>query len=350
MGVDLRELIPEAKPIDLSSLRGKAIAIDAYNALYQFLSIIRQPDGTPLMDSRGRITSHLSGLFYRTINLLEEGLKPIYVFDGKPPEQKEAEIVSRLKRKEEYEEKYEEALAKGDLKAAKMYAQATSRLTEEMVNQAKKLLDAMGVPWVQAPSEGEAQAAFIALRGEAWAAVSQDYDSLLFGAPRLIRNLTISGKRKLPRKDVYVEIEPELIELDKLLSELQITREQLIDIAIMLGTDYNPDGVKGIGPKKALKIIKMYGSLKRALDMGVKELEELRHLPIPIDEIKRIFLEPNVSKDYKIVWRPLDPNKVIDVLCREHDFSEERVKNAIERVVKATREISAQRSLDAWFK
>lgn len=350
MGVDLRELIPEAKTIELSSIRGKAIAIDAYNALYQFLSIIRQPDGTPLMDSRGRITSHLSGLFYRTVNLLEEGLRPVYVFDGKPPERKEAEISSRVRRKEEYEEKYEEALARGDLKSARMYAQATSRLTEEMVSQAKRLLDAMGVPWIQAPSEGEAQAAFITIRGEAWATVSQDYDSLLFGAPRLVRNLTISGKRKLPRKDVYVEIEPELVELNKVLSSLQLTREQLIDVAIMLGTDYNPGGVKGIGPKKALKIVKTYGSLAKALEAGLKELEELRQSPIPVQDIKRMFLEPNVTKDYAISWRALDPEKVFDVLCVEHNFSEERVRNALDRVLKASKAIGAQRSLDVWFR
>lgn len=348
MGVDLRDLITKVHTIKLEELNKRVVVIDGYNALYQFLAIIRQPDGTPLMDSKGRITSHLSGLFYRTVNLLEMGVKPVYVFDGKPPEVKEAEIEKRMKLKEEAEKKYKEALEAGDLKAAKMYAQATARLTEEMVNQAKRLLEAMGVPWVQAPSEGEAQAAFIVAKGDAWASASQDYDSLLFGAPRLVRNLTISGRRKLPRKDVYIEIEPELINLNEVLEELQLTREQLIDIAILLGTDYNPGGVKGIGPKKALKIVKTYGSLEKAIE-ALPELKELRDLPIPIEKIRRLFLEPDVTEDYKLEWRNMDPEAVKRVLCDEHDFSEERVQNAIERVVKAQR-AQQQMSLDAWFR
>jgi len=348
VGVDLRDLITKVHTIKLEELNKRVVVIDGYNALYQFLAIIRQPDGTPLMDSKGRITSHLSGLFYRTVNLLEMGIKPVYVFDGKPPEVKEAEIEKRMKLKEEAEKKYKEALEAGDLKAAKMYAQATARLTEEMVNQAKRLLEAMGIPWVQAPSEGEAQAAFIVARGDAWASASQDYDSLLFGAPRLVRNLTISGRRKLPRKDVYIEIEPELIDLSEVLEELQLTREQLIDIAILLGTDYNPGGVKGIGPKKALKIVKTYGSLEKAIE-ALPELKELRDLPIPVEEIKRLFLEPDVTEDYKLEWRSMDPEAVKRVLCDEHDFSEERVQNAIERVVRAQK-AQQQMSLDAWFR
>ncbi len=233
VGVDLGDLIIR-KTLTLQQLRDKSIAIDGYNALYQFLTVIRQPDGTPLMDSRGRITSHLSGIFYRTINLLEEGIKPAYVFDGKPPEIKEMEIAKRKALKEEAIKKYEEALQAGDLKAARMYAMQAARLKEDMVNEVKRLLDAMGVPWVQAPSEGEAQAAYLAIKGDVWASASQDYDSILYGAPRLVRNLTISGKRKLPRIEEYVEIQPELILLDEVLKQLGLTREQLIDMAILI--------------------------------------------------------------------------------------------------------------------
>lgn len=348
MGVNLRELIPEnvRKTVELPTLRGKVIAIDAYNALYQFLTAIRQPDGTPLMDSKGRITSHLSGLFYRTINIMEYGLKPVYVFDGKPPEIKAVEIARRKKVKEEAVRKYEEALARGDLEAAKRYAQMSSKLTEDMVIDAKKLLDAMGVPWVQAKAEGEAQAAYISREGNAWATASQDYDSLLFGAPRLIRNLTITGKRKLPRKDVYIEIKPEIIELETLLKTLGITREQLIDIAILLGTDYNPEGVKGIGPKRAMMLIKTYGSLERVLKI-------LPRAEFPIDplKIREYFLKPPVNKDYKIEWNEPDEKSIIDLLCKEHDFSETRVRNAIERLKKAYREHikGKQLGLELWF-
>ncbi len=349
MGVNLRDLIPDKVKIiieDLKALRGKAIVIDGYNALYQFLTAIRQPDGTPLMDSQGRITSHLSGLFYRTINIMEHGIKPAYVFDGKPPEMKAKEIERRKKIKEDATKKYEEAIRKGDLEAARRYAMMAAKLTDEMVADAKKLLDAMGVPWVQAPAEGEAQAAYIASRGDAWASASQDYDSLLFGSPRLVRNLTITGRRKLPRKNVYIEIKPEVIELKKLLEALGITREQLIDIAIMLGTDYNPDGIKGIGPKKALQLIKAYGTIEKIIKLYKAEF------PVPPEKIKQYFLNPPVTSDYKLEWREPDEKAIYEILVEEHDFNPERVKNAVQRLRRAYREYikGRQMGLEAWFK
>jgi len=263
LGVNLRDLVPKTT-VRLQDLSGKSIAIDAYNALYQFLAIIRQPDGTPLKDSGGRITSHLSGLLYRTSNLVEMGIKPIYVFDGVPPALKEAEIKRRMKAKEEALVKYEQALKVGKIEVARKYAQATSRLKDYMAEDSKQLLGLMGIPWVQAPSEGEAQAAHLVKRGDADYCASQDYDSLLFGAPRLLRNVTVSGRRKLPRKKVYIEVVPEVVELEQVLKECEITYEQLIDIGILIGTDFNPEGIKGLGPKTALRLIKEHGSLENA--------------------------------------------------------------------------------------
>lgn len=343
MGVDLGDLVPKT-PTDLSSLSGKIVAIDAYNALYQFLAIIRQPDGTPLMDHTGRITSHLSGLFYRTCNLLEMGIKPVYVFDGTPPALKEAEIKRRMKVKEEAVKKYEVALKEGKIEEARMYAQMTSHLKDYMAEDSKRLLAFMGVPWVQAPSEGEAQAAHLAKKGDANFCASQDYDSLLFGAPYLLRNLTISGRRKLPRKDVYVEVVPEIVELKRIIRELDITHEQLIDIGILIGTDFNPDGVKGIGPKGALKIIKTYGSLEAALPA-------LKNAEFPVDpvKIKEIFLHPNVTDSYKLVWKEPDVEGVINFLCGEKDFSEDRVRKALEKAIEGMRRARAKRTLEAWF-
>lgn len=334
-----------AQTVSLEEMRGRVLAIDGYNALYQFLSIIRQPDGTPLMDSAGRVTSHLSGVFYRTVNLLEAGIKPVYVFDGKPPELKLREIERRAEIKEKAEEEYRAALERGDLEGARKAAQATSRLTGEMVDQTKDLLGAMGIPWVQAPSEGEAQAAFMTRRGDAWATVSQDYDSLLFGAPRLVRNLTISGRRKLPNKPVYIDVEPEIIRLDEVLRALNVSREQLIDIGIMLGTDFNPDGFKGIGPKKAKKIIEEYGSLKAAIERGAIEVDP----HIDVDAIKEIFLNPKTTGEYRLEWRELDGERVKKILCENHDFSVERVEAALQRVMKMKREVERQSSLEKWF-
>ncbi|MCS7140247.1 MAG: flap endonuclease-1 [Candidatus Nezhaarchaeota archaeon] len=344
MGVDLKDLIPRST-VTLNTLSGKVVAVDAYNALYQFLSIIRQPDGTPLKDRHGRVTSHLSGLLYRTINFLEVGIKPVYVFDGRPPEIKEMEVLRRKRVKEEAVKKYEEALSRGDLKAAKTYAQQTAHLTDEMSSEAKELLNLLGVPWVQAPSEGEAQAAYMTIKGDAYSAASQDYDSLLFGAKRLVRNLTISGKRKLPRRDEYIEVHPELIELDKVLQELQITREQLIEVAILIGTDYNPDGVKGVGPKTALKLIKTYGSLEKVL----KAIPDAEFPVDPLD-IKRIFMEPQVTGNYKLEWRKPDVDGIITFLCEERDFSKERVMNALDRILKVHQQYARQPTLESFFK
>ncbi|MEM2340619.1 MAG: flap endonuclease-1 [Candidatus Bathyarchaeia archaeon] len=343
MGVDLSDLLPKRK-LEIKDLSGKSLAIDAYNAIYQFLAIIRGESGEPLMDRRGNVTSHLSGLLYRTSNLVEMGIRPVYVFDGKPPELKEAEIRRRREIKEEAILKYEEALRAGDLAEAKKYAQMTSQLKGPMVEDAKRLLTAMGIPWVQAPSEGEAQAAHMAIRGDVWATVSQDHDSLLFGTPRLVRNLAITGKRKLPGKDLYVEVEPELIELAKVLSELGVDRERLVDIGILVGTDFNPDGIRGIGPKRALKLVKEAGGLEGALArLGIRPGFD------PI-EIKRIFLEPEVTSDYRLEWREPDEGEVISFLCGERDFSEARVRNALERMRAGIKRATTTRTLDSFFR
>jgi flap endonuclease-1 len=257
LGVNLRGLVP-ITTVKLEDLSGKVVAIDAYNALYQFLAIIRQPDGTPLKDSSGKVTSHLSGLLYRTSNLVEMGIKPIYVFDGVPPVLKAAEIQRRREVKVQAAVHYEKAVAKGDTVKMRMFAQATTSMKDYMKDDSQKLLELMGLPWVQAPSEGEAQAAHMTRKGETDYCASQDYDSLLFGAPMLLRNVTISGRRKLPSKNIYVDVVPELVELAKVLKECGITHEQLIDVGILIGTDFNPDGIKGLGPKTALKLIKQH--------------------------------------------------------------------------------------------
>ncbi len=343
MGVNLGDLVPKT-PISLKNLNGKKVAIDAYNALYQFLAIIRQPDGTPLRDRKGMITSHLSGLFYRTCNLMEMGIKVIYVFDGMPPTLKEAEIKRRSKIKEEAQIKYELALKEGKIEEARSYAQMTSRLKDYMADDSKRLLRCMGVPWVQAPSEGEAQAAYIAKKGDADYCSSQDFDSLLFGAPVLLRNLTISGRRKLPRKNVYIEIEPETVELTKLLKELEITYEQLIDIGILIGTDYNPDGVKGVGPKSALKLIKEHGSLEATLPL-LKEAE----FPVEPKLIREVFLHPRVTDNYKIDWQEPNIDGVVEFLCGEKDFSEDRVRKALSKAVEGMKESKKKTTLESWF-
>ncbi len=343
MGVNLRDIVPKTV-IRLEDLSGKSVAIDAYNALYQFLAIIRQPDGTPLKDSSGRITSHLSGLLYRSTNLIELGIKPIYVFDGVPPALKEVEIKRRMKAKEEALIKYELALKEGRVEEARMYAQVTSSLKDYMAEDSKRLLDLMGIPWIQAPSEGEAQAAHVVKRGDADYCASQDYDSLLFGAPRLVRNVTISGRRKLPGKNIYIEVEPEVIELEHVLKECEITHEQLIDVGILVGTDFNPEGIKGLGPKTALKVIKEHGSLEKALP-HIKNAE----FPVEPRKIREIFLHPKVTDNYRIEWREPDVEGIVNFICRERDFSEDRVRKALEKMQKGISKLKGKTTLERWF-
>jgi len=343
MGVQIGSIIPK-KEIEVKDLVGKKIAIDAFNALYQFLAIVRDKDtGEPLKDSKGRITSHLSGLFYRTVNFIEEGIKTVYVFDGEPPKFKRAVQEKREEVKKEAEEKLKIAIEEGRIEDIMKYAQATARLTKELVEDAKKLLDLMGVPYVQAPSEGEMQAAYMAKKGDVWASASQDYDSLLVGSPRLIRNLNLTGRRKLPNKEVYVEIKPELIELEEVLTTLGITREQLIIIGILVGTDYNPNGIENIGPKKALKLVKE----KKTLENILKEIEW--KFDVSAQEIYEFFLNPPVTDNYNLVWREPDEEGLIKFMVEEHNFSEERIRNAIEKIKQAIQK-QQQKSLDRWFK
>ena len=339
MGVNLSAVV-QAEKRKMTDFSGWTVAVDAYNTIYQFISIIRQPDGTPLVDRMGRITSHLSGILYRTTNLMEAGIKPVYVFDGRPDELKNNTIAQRKAVKEKAMAEYQKAVEEGDMETARTKAQQTSKLTWEMVEESKRLLDMMGVPYVQAPSEGEAQASYMAMKGTVNAAASQDFDSLLFGAPMLIRNLTITGRRKLPRKRVYVNIEPELIELGKALAMLGITRKQLVDMAIMIGTDFNP-GVRGIGPKKALKLIRKHGTLEAVM--------REKSLDIPnYERVRSIFLEPAVTDDFNIIWKDPDIAEIKGYLCGERDFSENRVASAVNRMMKARRK-GDQRTLDAWL-
>lgn len=343
MGVNFKDLIPKT-PVKLEDLGGKIIAIDAFNAIYQFLSIIRQPDGTPLKDSSGKITSHLSGLFYRTSNLVEMGIKPIYVFDGIPPTLKAAEIERRKQVKVEAVASYAKAVASGDTAKMRTFASAATSMKDYMQEDSRRLLDLLGLPWIQAPSEGEAQAAHMTKRGAADYCASQDYDSLLFGAPKLLRNVTISGRRKLPSKNIYVEIVPEVVELSKTLGECSLTYEQLVDVGILIGTDFNPDGIKGLGPKTALKLIKQHGTLENALP-------HIKNPSFPVEPncIREIFLHPQVTDNYKLEWREPNVEGVIDFMSREKEFSEERIKKSLDRMTAGTKKQKGKVSLEKWF-
>jgi flap endonuclease-1 len=343
LGVDLGDLVPRRKT-SLDELSGKTFAVDAYNALYQFLAIIRGPTGAPLMDRQGRVTSHLSGLLYRTTNLAERGIRLVYVFDGIPPTLKETEIKRRRAVKEEAIIKYEAAVVKGEVAEAKKFAQATASLKDTMIDDAHRLLGYLGVPFVQAPSEGEAQAAFMTTRDDVWGAVSQDYDSLLFGATRLVRNLAITGKRKLPMREAYVQVDPELVQSEETLAALMLTRDQLIDLGILIGTDFNPDGFKGIGPKTALKLLRENGTVEQIATKNTNI-----KIPPNLQKIRDIFLKPEVTSHYTLQWKEPQTESLVRFLCGDRDFSEERVRTAVERMRGKVAPNHSRKTLESFF-
>ena len=324
MGVLLTPIV-RGEAVTLDALRGRRLAVDGNGELYQFLALIRLRDGTPLRDPSGRVTSHLSGLFFRVTRLIADyGVQLVFVFDGAPPALKAADLAKRRAVRARYEEELAEARAAGDLARAYSKATMTSRLSREMVGEAMTLLGLLGVPALVAPSEGEAQAAHMARSGRVWAAVSKDFDTLLFGAPRLVRFMTISGKEFLPSRGTFRPISPEVIELDSMLQALGLTREQLDDLAILVGTDFNT-GIKGIGPKKALRLVKEHGSIERMPPHVREQVEPLA------PSIRALYLDPAVTDDHHVESGACDVAGVLHFLCEERAFSEARVTAALRR-------------------
>lgn len=342
MGCAITQLI-ESKEIQIEDLSGKVLAVDAFNVLFQFLTTIRQADGTPLMDSKGRITSHLNGLFNRTTSFMEKGLKLVFVFDGEPPKLKESEQTKRKELKKEAVKKFEEAKERGDTHEMRKYSSRMHNLNDDMIEEAKELLRALGLPVIEAPSEGEAQAAHLVKKGEAFAVVSQDADSLLFGAEKVVKNLSIAGKRKKVNRLSYDTVKPELISLSDTLNTLGIAHEQLIVLGILVGTDYNNGGVLGIGPKKGLKLVKEFGSDFNKLFESVEWKFEFSW-----EEIYNLFVNMPVVNEYKLEWKSVDVERVKKLLCGEHDFSEETVDKKIKKLVEVKQD-KTQGKLDKWF-
>ena len=340
MGVDIGSIL-EKHESSLAELAGKRLAVDAFNTLYQFITIIRQPDGTPLMDSRGRITSHLSGLFYRTCSLLEKSIHIVYVFDGKPSDLKKRTLDERAAVKRDAHAKMLEAMKEGDIERAGLLAQRTAKLGSVEVEQSKYLLTLMGVPWVQAPSEGEAQCAYMAKIGVVDAAASQDYDTLLFGTPLLVRNLTIAGKKKVPRRNMVMEIKPEQVYLDESVKKLGITREKLIWIGLLNGTDFN-EGIYGIGPKKALKLVQEHDNFDDILKKLDKQMEWR--------EVYELFQNPptvNVNAT-DVTQKDPDREKITKFMVDDFEFSAERVASSLKRAFKDPDDKN-QSQLKKWF-
>ncbi len=340
MGVKIDGILTKHE-CTLEEIKG-TVAVDAFNVLYQFLTTIRQRDGTPLMDAEGRVTSHLSGLFYRTCNLLERGIKPVYVFDGKPSLLKENTIMERSERKQDALEKFRKAEKVGDEEGMRTYSAQSVRLESHMIAESKELLGMMGIPWIQASTEAEAQCAHMSSAGITDSAASQDFDSLIFGANILIRNLAISGRRKLPRKNETVEVLPERYFLAENLDALKITRQQLIWVALLCGTDFDK-GVFGIGAKKGLKLVREYSSFEQILEATKADIPRWK-------EIENIFLHPDVFDPpaESLRFSPPQVDALMDYMCEQRGFSQERVQSALSRGYKVPEDAN-QSALSKWM-
>lgn len=345
MGLNFKELVVKQE-VSIKDLHGKVLAIDSMNLLYQFLTTIRGPDGAVLTDKNGHVTSHLIGLFSRTTSLMESGLKLVFVFDGKPPEIKMKTWEKRKEIKQEASLKLKVAQDEENLEDMKKFAARTSVLTKEMVHDAKELITALGLPIVQAPSEGEAQTAYMVKIGKAYASISQDYDNLIFSCPLLIRNLSIEGKRKKAGTLGFTIVKPEAIYLADVLKNLTLNIDQLIVLAILVGTDYNPGGVKGIGPKTGLKLLKEYHNDFNTIFQHVEW--EKQYPDITWQEIFDTIKNIHVTEDFKLEWKPINEQKVIHLLVEEHNFSLERVQSKLEKLNEIKGSLS-QKGLSSFF-
>ncbi|MCB9358523.1 flap endonuclease-1 [Candidatus Woesearchaeota archaeon] len=341
MGIALKELI-SGKEVDIKMLTGKIICIDAPMILYQFLTTIRQADGSYFTDQNGNVTSHLIGINSRIGKLLQYGLRLVFVFDGKPPELKAQEIERRKEGKKEAETKYKIAMERKDFSEMRKYASRNVKVTKDIIEETKELVDAFGIPIIEAPSEAEAQASHMVKKGDAYAVATQDADTLMFGCPRVLKNLSLVGKHKKNNKLDYQTYKPELIELSEVLNELGVDHEQFVLLSILIGTDFNPGGIKGIGPKNALKLVKEYRNKERLIESLKDKIE------FDFEEVYRTVKNVPVTDDYQLEWKKVDQKRINGLLVEKHNFSEERVKKILDQLTEQT-EAKKQTSLGAFI-
>ncbi|GAB6025751.1 Elongation of fatty acids protein 2 [Chamberlinius hualienensis] len=333
------DLAPAAvKDNEIKNYFGRKIAIDASMSIYQFLIAVRQ-EGNVLTDANGEATSHLLGLFYRTIRMMENGIKPVYVFDGKPPDMKAGELGKRQERREEAQKELEKAEEDGNAENINKFSRRLVKVTRHHNDECKKLLTLMGVPFIEAPGEAEAQCAALVKAGKVFALATEDMDGLTFGSKVLLRHLTFSEARKMPIQEFHHE---------RVLSEMNFTEDQFIDLCILLGCDYC-DSIRGIGPKRAVELLRQHKDLEGIL----KSVDKSKYtVPEnwPYEEVRRLFKQPEVMNPDNVELKWSDPNEeeLIKYLCEEKNFGEDRVRNGVKKILKS-RSSQTQGRLDNFF-
>ncbi|XP_067870241.1 flap endonuclease 1 isoform X1 [Heterodontus francisci] len=318
---------------------GRKIAIDASMSIYQFLIAVRQ-DGNVLQNEEGETTSHLMGMFYRTIRMVENGIKPVYVFDGKPPQLKSAELSKRSERRAEAEKQLAEAQETGDTENIERFNKRLVKVTKQHNDECKQLLQLMGIPYIEAPCEAEASCAALVKAGKVYAAATEDMDALTFGTSVLLRHMTASEAKKLPIQEFH---------LNKALQEAGLTQEQFVDLCILLGSDYC-ESIRGIGPKRAIDLIRQHKTIEEI----IKNIDSSKYT-IPEDwlykEARQLFLEPDVveAESLDLKWSEPDEEELVKFMCEGKQFSEERIRNGAKKLLKG-RQGSTQGRLDDFFK
>lgn len=312
-------------------------------SLYQFLIAVRQQDGQQLTDDSGQTTSHLIGIFYRTLKIVENGIKPVYVFDGKPPEMKGGELAKRLAQREKALKSAEELKETGTAEEVSKFERRTVRVTREQNDEAKRLLKLMGIPYVEAPTEAEAQCAALAKGKKVFAAASEDMDTLTFGTTMLLRHLTAAESRGLPVTEIDLSI---------VLKSLELSHDEFIDLCILLGCDYC-DSIKGVGPTTALKLIKEHRTLEKIVESITSKPGSKYKVPEdwPFAEARKLFQNPDVldPAEINLKWNDPDVEGLVDFLVKEKGFSEDRVRKAAGKLQRGNKS-APQGRLDDFFK
>jgi len=341
MGTAIGDLLTKNE-ITLDQVKEKTLGFDGNNITYQFLTTIRGLDGELLTNSKGKVTSHLIGLFYRISSILENDVKVMFVFDGKPLELKKETLQKRKDMKIEAEEKARKAEEEEDFEERAKQMKRATKITSEMIDDAKKFFDVFGIPYIDAPNDGEAQISWMNSVGKLDGVVTQDFDSLLFGAKDVYRNLTLSGKRRVPGKDYFVQIKPEHINAEETLKAMEINRQKLIWLGMLVGTDFN-NKIPKIGPKTAIRLVKEINSFDEIL-------KKLNYEPdFDPDEIEALFMNPPHVENYKLEWKEIDFDKTKKLLIEEFEFAQDRVDNTLERLEKVITERKKQPRLSKWF-
>ena len=336
MGVKLQSILIQ-KNIEYQELAGKIIAVDAPNIIMSLFNFARKnPDGTHaslILDRTQRPISHLYGLLYRINHYYSKKILPIFCFDGKVSEFKKVITKDQLKDFNFTQKWYEIAIKGGNKELAQKIALSKEYLWQNTIFESKHLLGALGVPYIESPASAESQCAHLVQKGVANYSNSQDFDSLLFGCPKLIQNLSKSLRRKVQGKWQYQKIQPVLINIQENLTNLDISIFQLVDIGILIGNDY-VQGVAGIGPKKALAFIRKYKSIENFILKKYNEYDFRGLNPNIIMNVRRIYLFPEVNdKIDNLLWNLPNKVNVFSLMCEEHSLNKKRVGRGLEKFI-----------------